>query len=165
MPQHTSNNPVVSQTSRAVAVDWDDLLCAILERSATQAFLDRHSGLVVRVAPSSQNGKSWHRRIQADRLRYVAVPTLTTEQSVCVMNEFIAGIDDILLKTRFQIAMNGAGGFSRAYALLKQVPGVALNYFRLEEDALIDVMVGFLKNCGITALSPPPQPSLITDAA
>jgi phosphoribosylpyrophosphate synthetase len=137
------------------------------DRFDTEVFLDLETGEIVAVdlelLDRVDNGEpfeeltEWSKEeikqceeiLFSDTERYVCIPTIDSYEVYRWMQEFANSVNDVLLKEKLAIALDGKGAFRRFKNVLDNYPEYREKWFKFKREKLNKEIVEWLHSIGV----------------
>lgn len=149
---------------RTLDIDWADLELAFRDATGAKSWLDRETGEVLTLVPGFDDEADLRGKLRTHPHRYVVVAPVDTSFTLEVLRTFIEHSTGAL-RQQLDEAATGPGGLSRAIAMLKGDVTSWTRFARLEQQALMARIEGFLAEQGIKAGTSAPAPDLFEGQA
>lgn len=127
---------------RTVDIDWADLEIAFRDPDG-ESYLDQITGEVLSIVDGFDDERDLRERLARFPGRFLRIAPVDKAFSTKVLGDFIARQKGAA-RTKLQESFDGAGGYSRTTALLKEEKSQWAAFSRFEQSALLAHIEAFL---------------------
>ena len=134
---------------RKVKVDLDELMDAFDDcRIGYQYYLDLETGELLHILDEWMTTDEIERiseRLNSEPERYLAIPTEGSHKGYQDMVAFTEGVENMDLKEKLLIALDGRGAFRRFKNVLSEYPEERQKWFKFKENRLKQRVIEWLE--------------------
>jgi hypothetical protein len=153
----------MTRSRRRLPVDWDDLEMALTSSLAEWAcYLDVRTG-EVQMVPVDRFGAGDDRPSEEEvdagleEGHLIHIEALGSRVEYGWMADFTATVDDVRLRDRLEVALDGRGAFRRFKNVLLDVPAERERWFAFQEERLHAAAREWLAREGVEPTTAPPD--------
>jgi len=138
-------------------VNWPDVETAF-ERNASglHSHIERDTGEVIVVVDGAVEDGEKRAKIAAMPENYVCLEPASSREQYRWMERFVADMDDVELRDRLLVAIDGKGAFRRFKDVLLGYAGERERWFNFRADLLHCHINQWFESCGLVGDPPPP---------
>ena len=140
-----------------ITINWSDLEIAFERNSPEQeSFLDLENGDLLSIAEGEPDAAARRTRVSNNPDRYLRVDPASSREQYRWMERFVGAVQDLPLRERLLVAIDGKGAFRRFKDVLLAFPAERERWFAYRSELLHLHIQTWLDHLHVEASNPPP---------
>ena len=141
----------------AITINWSDLEIAFERNSPEQeSFLDLENGDLLSIAEGEPDAAARRTKVANNPDRYLRVDPASSREQYRWMERFVGAVQDLPLRERLLVAIDGKGAFRRFKDVLLAFPAERERWFAYRSELLHLHIQTWLDHLHIEPANPPP---------
>lgn len=148
-----------------ITINWSDLEIAFERNSPDQeSFLDLENGDLLSIAEGEPDAAARRTRVANNPERYLRIDPASSREQYRWMERFVGAVQDLPLRERLLVAIDGKGAFRRFKDVLLAFPAERERWFAYRSELLHLHIQTWLDHLQIEASNPPPWGRVVARA-
>jgi hypothetical protein len=149
----------------AITINWSDLEIAFERNSPEQeSFLDLENGDLLSIAEGEPDAAARRAKVSNNPDRYLRIDPASSREQYRWMERFVGAVQDLPLRERLLVAIDGKGAFRRFKDVLLAFPAERERWFAYRSELLHLHIQTWLDHLHIEAINPPPWGRVVARA-
>ena len=141
----------------AITINWSDLEIAFERNSPEQeSFLDLENGDLLSIAEGEPDAAARRAKVSNNPDRYLRIDPASSREQYRWMERFVGAVQDLPLRERLLVAIDGKGAFRRFKDVLLAYPAERERWFTYRAELLHWHIQQWLEQHEIVATNDPP---------
>jgi len=140
-----------------ITINWSDLEIAFERNSPEQeSFLDLENGDLLSIAEGEPDAAARRAKVANNPDRYLRIDPASSREQYRWMERFVGAVQDLPLRERLLVAIDGKGAFRRFKDVLLAFPAERERWFAYRSELLHLHIQTWIDHLQIEAANPPP---------
>ena len=140
-----------------ITINWSDLEIAFERNSPEQeSFLDLENGDLLSIAEGEPDAAARRAKVSNNPDRYLRIDPASSREQYRWMERFVGAVQDLPLRERLLVAIDGKGAFRRFKDVLLAFPAERERWFAYRSELLHLHIQTWIDHLHIEAANPPP---------
>ena len=149
----------------AITINWSDLEIAFERNSPEQeSFLDLENGDLLSIAEGEPDAAARRAKVSNNPDRFLRIDPASSREQYRWMERFVGAVQDLPLRERLLVAIDGKGAFRRFKDVLLAFPAERERWFAYRSELLHLHIQTWLDHLHIESSNPPPWGRVVARA-
>jgi len=149
----------------SITINWSDLEIAFERNSPEQeSFLDLENGDLLSIAEGEPDAAARRTKVSNNPDRFLRVDPASSREQYRWMERFVGAVQDLPLRERLLVAIDGKGAFRRFKDVLLAFPAERERWFAYRSELLHLHIQTWIDHLHIESINPPPWGRVVARA-